>query len=71
VQDDQLPLALINHEGQPRLATLVCYPRSFAFHNGGLRLVFDTSTQQLEEPRLDERERAMDFATGTTVGPES
>jgi hypothetical protein len=66
VQDDQLPLALINHEGQPR-----CYPRSFAFHNGGLRLVFDTSTQQLEEPRLDERERAMDFATGTTVGPES
>jgi hypothetical protein len=28
-------------------------------------------TQELEEPRLDERERAMDFATGTTVGPES
>ena len=33
-------------------------------------MVWDTTTRRLEEPRADERERAMGFPTGTTVAPE-
>ena len=46
------------------------YLRSFAFCNGGPDLVFDSSSLQFEEPRADERERAMGFLTGTTSGPD-
>ena len=71
VKADQPPLAMVNIVGHPRLAlpTLMSYPRSFAFRDGGPGLVFDTSTQRLEEPCADERERAMGFPTGTTSGP--
>ena len=32
-------------------------------------MVFNTNTQQLEEPNAGERERAMGFPTGTTAAP--
>ena len=71
VQQDQPPLAIINHVGMPRFAfpTLMSYPRSFAFRNGGPGLVFDNTSMRLEEPCANERERAMGFPTGITCGP--
>ena len=56
----------------PRLVlpTLVSYPGSYAFRDQRPGLVSDTTTRRLEEPRADERERAMGFPTGTTVVPE-
>ncbi len=32
-------------------------------------MIWDSSTQRLEEPNADERERAMGFMTGVTVAP--
>ena len=71
VQADQPPLAVVNQVGMPRLAlpTLVSYPGSQAFRDHGPGLVWDTTTRRLEEPRADERERAMGFPTGTTAAP--
>ena len=71
VQADTAPLALVNNVGQPRLAlpTLMSHPQSFAYRDGGPGMVFDTSTQRLDEPCADERERAMGFPTGTTCAP--
>ena len=68
VQKDQPPLALVNQVGMPKLAlpTLMSYPWSFAFRNGGPGLVFDNTSLRLEEPCANERERAMGFFTGTT-----
>ena len=72
LQNDQYPLTLVNHVRQPRLAlpTLVSFPQSFAFRDGGPGMVFDANTRTLEEPCADERERAMGFLTGTTCGPD-
>ena len=72
VHADQPPLAVVNQVGMPRLAlsTLVSYPGSHAFRDHGPGLVWDTTTRRLEEPRADERERAMGFLTGTTTAPE-
>ena len=72
VHADQPPLAVVNQVGIPRLAlpTLVSYPGSHAFRDHGPGLVWDTSTRRLEEPRADERERAIGFSTGTTIVPE-
>ena len=71
VQDDQPPLAVVNRVGIPRLAlpTLVSYPGSYAFRDQGPRLVWDTTTQRLEEPQADECECAIGFFTGTIVAP--
>ena len=68
---DSSPFAMINKVGESRLAlpTFMSYPKSFAFRENGQGLVFDTSTQCLQEPCADERERAMGFLTGTTSGP--
>ena len=68
---DQPPLAVVNQVGMPRLAlpTLVNYPGSHAFRDHGSGLVWDTTTRRLEEPRADERERAMGFPTCTTAAP--
>jgi hypothetical protein len=57
VEEDQLPLVLVNHVRQPQkaLPTLVSYPWSYAFRNWELGLVFDTSTKKLEEPCANER----------------
>ena len=70
LQNDQYPLTLVNHVRQPRLAlpTLVSFPHSFVFCDGGPGMVFDANTRTFEEPCVDERERAMGFLTGTTCG---
>ncbi|PTQ28729.1 hypothetical protein MARPO_0156s0026, partial [Marchantia polymorpha] len=62
---DRSPMALVNHVGQPRMAlpTLVSYPASHAYRDGGPRLLWDSTLHQLVEPNADERERAMRFLT--------
>jgi hypothetical protein len=66
--DDQAPLAVVNHKGEPRRAfpTLVSFARSYAFKDNGPGLVWDSITQEMVEPNADERERTMGFPTGTT-----
>ena len=51
------------------LPTLVSFPGSYAFRNGGPGMVYNNVTSKLEEPNADERERAMGFPTGTTAAP--
>jgi hypothetical protein len=69
--DDQAPLAVVNHKGEPRWAmpTLVSFARSYAFKDNGPGLVWDSTTQEMVEPNADERERVMGFPTGTTNVP--
>ncbi|BBN08134.1 hypothetical protein Mp_4g09160 [Marchantia polymorpha subsp. ruderalis] len=66
---DRSPMALVNHVGQPRMAlpTLVSYPASHAYRDGGPGLLWDSVLHQLVEPNADERERAMGFLTGVTA----
>jgi hypothetical protein len=66
--DDQAPLAVVNSKGEPRRAfpTLVSFARSYAFKDNGPGLVWDSIIQEMVEPNIDERERAMGFPTGTT-----
>ncbi|OAE34605.1 hypothetical protein AXG93_167s1160 [Marchantia polymorpha subsp. ruderalis] len=56
-------------EGQPRMAlpTLVSYPTSHAYRDGGSGLLWDSTLHQLVEPNVDEREHAMGFMTGVTA----
>jgi hypothetical protein len=65
------PIAVVNLVGRPRMAlpTLMSFPGSYAFRDGGPGMVWDSSTQRLEEPNADERERAMGFPTGVTAAP--
>jgi hypothetical protein len=48
----------VNRVGQPRmvLPTFASFPTSHAYREGGLGLVWDTCSQQLVEPNIDERE---------------
>jgi hypothetical protein len=66
--DDQAPLAVVKHKGEPCRAfpTLVSFARSYAFKDNGPGLVWDSITQEMVESNADERERAMGFPTGTT-----
>jgi hypothetical protein len=66
--DDQAPLVVVNHKGEPRRAfpTLVSFARSYAFKDNGPGLVWDSITQEMVEPNADKRERAMGFPTSTT-----
>ena len=68
---DRSPMAVMNRVGQPMMAlpTIVSFPSSHAYCDGGPGLVWDTHIRQLVEPRADERERAMGFATGVTAVP--
>ena len=68
---DRLPFYPANEVGRPinALPTLVSYPGSYAFCNGGPGMVVNTNTNQLEEPNANERERAMGFRTLTTGAP--
>jgi len=52
VQEDQPPLAIVNHVGMPwfGIFTLISYLWSFAFHNGGMGLVFNNISMKLKEP---------------------
>lgn len=47
--NDEYPLTLVNHVRQPRLAlpTLVSFPQSFVFRDGGPGMVFDANTRTL------------------------
>jgi hypothetical protein len=69
--DDQAPLAVVNHKGEPRraLPMLVSFARSYAFKDNRPGLVWDSTTHEMVEPNADERERAMDFPTDTTDVP--
>jgi hypothetical protein len=69
--NDQAPLAVVNRKGEPRraLPMLVSFARSYAFKDNGPGLVWDSTTQEMVEPNVDERERAMGFPTGTTNVP--
>jgi hypothetical protein len=69
--DDQAPLAVVNRKGEPRraLPTLVSFARSYVFKNNGPGLVWGSTTQEMVEPNVDEKERAMGFPTGTTNIP--
>jgi len=64
-------MAVVNQVGQPRMAlpTFVSFPASHAYREGGLGLVWDTCLQQLVEPNVDEKERAMGFPTGMPFVP--
>jgi hypothetical protein len=66
--DDQALLAVINRKGEPRRAfpTLVSFAHLYAFKDNGPGLVWDSITQEMMEPNVDEHERAMGFPTGTT-----
>ncbi len=68
---DRSPMVVVNRMGQPRMAlpTFVNFPMSHAYREGGLGLVWDTCLQQLVEPNVDERERAMGFPIGVTSVP--
>jgi len=72
VQEDQPPFAIVNHVGMFQLAfpTLMSYPWSFAFCNGGPSMVFDNTSMRLEELCATKRERAMHFSANTTSGPD-
>ncbi|OAE25242.1 hypothetical protein AXG93_1420s1050 [Marchantia polymorpha subsp. ruderalis] len=60
---------MVHVYGQPRMAlpTLVSYPASHAYRDGGPRLLWNSIVHQLVEPNVDERERAMGFMTGVTA----
>ena len=66
---DRPPFALVNKVGLPMMAlpTLMTFPGSYAFREGGSGMVWDATTQRSDEPTADERERAMGFPTGTTA----
>jgi hypothetical protein len=66
--DDQAPLVVVNRKREPCRAfpTLVSFALLYAFKDNGLGLVWDSITQEMVKPNADERERAMDFPTGTT-----
>jgi hypothetical protein len=49
------------------LPTFVNFPTSHAYKEGGPRLVWDSCSQQLVEPNVNERERVMGFPIGMTL----
>jgi hypothetical protein len=51
------------------LPTFVSFLASHAYREGDLRLVWDTCSQRVVEPNVDERERAMGFPTRVTSVP--
>ncbi|KAG6558052.1 hypothetical protein Mapa_000232 [Marchantia paleacea] len=68
---DRSPMAVVNLVGQPRAAlpTLLSYPASHAYKEGGPRLAWDSHLQRLVEPNAEERKRAMGFCTSTKAVP--
>ncbi len=51
------------------LPTFVNFPTSHAYREGGHGLVWDTCSQRLVEPNVDEKKRAMGFSTIVTLVP--
>jgi hypothetical protein len=64
-------MAVVNRVGQPKMAlpTFVSFPTSHAYREGGPELVWDTSSQRLVEPNINEKERVMGFPTRVTLVP--
>jgi hypothetical protein len=64
-------MAVVNQVGQLRmvLPTFVSFPTSHAYREGGPKLVWDTCSQQLVEPNVDEKKRVMGFPTKVTSVP--
>ncbi len=65
------PMAVVNRMGQPRMALPIFsnFPTSHVYKEGGPGLVWDTCSQRLVEPNVNERERAMGFPIGMTSVP--
>lgn len=61
-------MALMNHILQPQktLSMLVSFPTSY-----GYRDVWNFMLHQLVEPKVDEKEHAMEFMTDVTTGSSS
>jgi len=53
--DDQPPLDVVNRVGVPQttLPTLLSFPHSHAFKNGGLGMIWDSHSSNMEEPNTD------------------
>jgi hypothetical protein len=68
---DRSPMAMVNRLGQPRMAlpTFLSFPTSHAYREGGPGLVWDTCSQWLVEPNVNEREHAMGFPTRVALVP--
>jgi len=66
--DDQAPITVVNHKGEPwrALPTLVSFSRSYALKDNGPGLVWNFLTKEMVEPNTDEWKRAMGFRTGVT-----
>ncbi|OAE32716.1 hypothetical protein AXG93_4407s1030 [Marchantia polymorpha subsp. ruderalis] len=64
------PMALENRVDQPQmtLPTLVSYPASHAYRDGGPGLLCNNIVHQLMKPNADERELAMGFMTVAMAG---
>ncbi len=67
---DQHPYYASNVAGQPvaTLPTLVSHPHSHSFRDGRQGML-RTATGALEQPNVEERERAMGLPTGATAAP--
>jgi hypothetical protein len=65
---DFTPLAVVNRVGLPRatLPTLLNFPHSHAFTDGGLEKIWDSHSFSMEDPITNEKEQAMGFHTSTT-----
>jgi hypothetical protein len=63
---------VVNIPGQPRrvLPTIMSFPLSRAFRPGKPGSLFDTNTQQWDEPNAEEREAVMGYDVGATAAPE-
>ncbi len=70
-RNDAPPFYPANAAGAPlsALPTIVAFPSSHAYRNGGIGMVWDDGMQALTEPNADERERALGYLTGTTAAP--
>jgi len=67
--DDQPSLAMVNKVGLPIIAlpTLLSFSHSHAFRNGGLGMIWDSHSSNMEKPNVYVREWAMEFCIGTIV----
>ena len=64
--NDRAPLVVVNRKEEPQraLPTLVSFARSYAFKANGPGLMWESTTQEMMEPNVDERERAIGFPQG-------
>jgi hypothetical protein len=58
---------MVNRVGlsQTTLLTFLNFPPSHVFLDGGLGMIWDSHSSNMEKPNANERERAMGFCIGT------